>query len=379
VKVFSKVAVAVAAVAALLVLAAVLAAGSGEAKPKQTVRVAVVADTGSLNDKGFNTLAVQGLEKAEKELGIEGRVYPSGTAADRTPNLQAAAQAGYGLVIANGVLFTFGPLPTVAPANPNTKFLGIDVNFPDLEGKPANVRGVQFREQGGRLSRRQHRGARGEASREAVHFRSRRQQGDGDRPLLRRLQLLREASVVEGQGPQQLRGRPDLQRPDEVQDDGAQPDRARIADRLRRRRRLRPGRDGRLRSRRGVWAIGVDADQYFLGPFVLTSATKKVNVAVYNAIKEYAADPAGFKTGTTRTTPSRTVESVTAVSASKLPKPVAKAYTASTNALAEADRERQGQGSLRGIEPFASRKGRGAMPRPFFVCAAGVEATRPAH
>ena len=69
------------------------------------------------------------------------------TAADRTPNLQAAAQAGYGLVVANGVLFTYGPLNTVAPANPNTKFLGIDINLPEVEGQPKNIRGVQFREQ----------------------------------------------------------------------------------------------------------------------------------------------------------------------------------------------------------------------------------------
>ena len=43
--------------------------------------------------------------------------------------------------------FTFGPLNTVAPAFPDTKFLGIDVNLPDVEGQPKNIRGVQFREQ----------------------------------------------------------------------------------------------------------------------------------------------------------------------------------------------------------------------------------------
>jgi basic membrane protein A len=36
---------------------------------------------------------------------------------------------------------------------------------------------------------------------------------------------------------------------------------------------------------RGVWGIGVDADQSFLGPYVLTSATKKVDRAVFLAIK----------------------------------------------------------------------------------------------
>jgi len=34
-----------------------------------------------------------------------------------------------------------------------------------------------------------------------------------------------------------------------------------------------------------VWGIGVDADQSFLGPHILTSATKRVDTAVFLAIK----------------------------------------------------------------------------------------------
>jgi basic membrane protein A len=37
-----------------------------------------------------------------------------------------------------------------------------------------------------------------------------------------------------------------------------------------------------------VWGIGVDADQSFLGPHILTSATKKVDRAVYLAIQSVA-------------------------------------------------------------------------------------------
>ena len=43
-------------------------------------------------------------------------------------------------------------------------------------------------------------------------------------------------------------------------------------------------------KRRGVWGIGVDADQYFLGRHMLTSATKKVDVSVYDTIKDYSED-----------------------------------------------------------------------------------------
>jgi basic membrane protein A len=35
-----------------------------------------------------------------------------------------------------------------------------------------------------------------------------------------------------------------------------------------------------------VWGIGVDADQSFLGPFILTSAVKRVDQGVYLTIKD---------------------------------------------------------------------------------------------
>jgi basic membrane protein A and related proteins len=38
-----------------------------------------------------------------------------------------------------------------------------------------------------------------------------------------------------------------------------------------------------------VWGIGVDADQSFLGPHVLTSATKHVDQAVFLTIKDVIA------------------------------------------------------------------------------------------
>jgi basic membrane protein A len=38
-------------------------------------------------------------------------------------------------------------------------------------------------------------------------------------------------------------------------------------------------------QQKGVQGIGVDADQSYLGSFILTSAEKKVDVAVFNAIK----------------------------------------------------------------------------------------------
>ena len=333
-KVSRKLALAVAGVTVLGISAAFLATGSGQATPKQTVRVALVADTGSLNDKGFNTLALQGLEKAEKDLGIETRAYPTATAADRTANLQAAAQAGYGLVIANGVLFTFGPLNTVAPVNPKTKFLGIDVNFPDVEGKPANLRGVQFREQ--------------EAGCLAGNIAALEAKREGKR-VISALGANKVTAIVRFFAGYNFCAKRAWSRVKVLNNYAGDPTfndqtkcRTTALSQLARGSRIIfvvAGGCGLgamdAAKQKGAWAVGVDADQYFLGPFVLTSATKKVNVAVYNAIKEYAANPAGFKTGYNQNYTVKNGGVGYGRLSSKLPKPVAKAYTASTNALAK--------------------------------------------
>jgi basic membrane protein A len=39
-----------------------------------------------------------------------------------------------------------------------------------------------------------------------------------------------------------------------------------------------------------VWGIGVDADQSFLGQFILTSALKRVDAAVFDTIKSVVDD-----------------------------------------------------------------------------------------
>ena len=53
----------------------------------------------------------------------------------------------------------------------------------------------------------------------------------------------------------------------------------------------------------GVWAIGVDSDQSFLGPHVLTSVLKRYEAAfvdVFNRVKAEDSDPAGDTTLTMR-------------------------------------------------------------------------------
>jgi basic membrane protein A and related proteins len=111
-----------------------------------TLRVGLVADAGQLNDDGFNELAFNGLKRAEAELGIKGRVVEAQSAADYIPNMSTLARQGYDLVI--GVGFAQGDAIAAAALKfPDTKFAIVDVDQTSLKGKPANVEGLLFKEE----------------------------------------------------------------------------------------------------------------------------------------------------------------------------------------------------------------------------------------
>src|SRR3954469_4358168 len=148
-----------AVLAGLVVAAALLAGGCGsndsdaagttattDTTAASAIKVGLTTDVGELNDNGFNELAYNGLKRAERELGVKGRVVESKSAADYVPNMSALARQGYDLVI--GVGFAQGDaIAQTAKKFPNTKFPIVNVDQRDLKGKPANVQGLLFREQ----------------------------------------------------------------------------------------------------------------------------------------------------------------------------------------------------------------------------------------
>src|SRR4051812_46010854 len=117
---------------------------SAPAKGKP-IKVGLVTDIGGLNDRSFNHLAFVGLQRAEKELGVQTRVVESKSPADYIPNLSALAKQAYDLVI--GVGFTeIQAMQAVAKQFPKTHFAIVDVSNAD-EGNLKNVQGLLFKEQ----------------------------------------------------------------------------------------------------------------------------------------------------------------------------------------------------------------------------------------
>jgi basic membrane protein A len=123
--------------------------GGGGTTTGKTIKVGLVTDTGGLNDKSFNHLAYTGLLKAEHDLGVRGDVLQSVTQTDYVPNLTHFAAQGYDLVIAVGFDMQVA-LGQVSQTFPNTHFAIIDGSPTDANFNPvprANVLSLFFREQ----------------------------------------------------------------------------------------------------------------------------------------------------------------------------------------------------------------------------------------
>src|SRR5688500_1711241 len=141
-----------AALTAVLTLA--IGAGTGSARsdviqaPTATFKVTLVTDIGGLDDRSFNFLANQGLQRAKTNLKVQGSVFISKSDRDYIPNLTRAARNGSGLVVGVGFLMA-DSVARVAKRFPKTKFAIIDNSgvAKELKGAPTNVRGLLFKEQ----------------------------------------------------------------------------------------------------------------------------------------------------------------------------------------------------------------------------------------
>jgi len=111
--------------------------------------VALVTDIGGLNDQGFNQLSYKGYKQAEAQYGFKERVIQTQSQNDYVQNLTSAAQAA-DLVIAVGFLMDT-PLDQVAKQFPQKEFAIVDgcaipAGQNNCETLP-NVASLTFKEQ----------------------------------------------------------------------------------------------------------------------------------------------------------------------------------------------------------------------------------------
>ena len=112
-----------AALMAFTALAVVLA-GSVSAKPKAakaTFQAALVSDVGRFNDKSFNQSQLAGLNRAKKVLKIKVLPIQSNSTGEYVPNLTTAVRKGSNIVLAAGFLLA-SSVKDVAAQFPKTHF-----------------------------------------------------------------------------------------------------------------------------------------------------------------------------------------------------------------------------------------------------------------
>jgi len=267
--------------------------GGGGASQEETksIKAGVVTDIGGLNDRSFNFLANKGLEDAESKLATEGRVLISKSNGDYVPNLTTLAQQQFELVVPVGFLMA-DATNTVAGKFPNVNFAIVDYPAALLKDKPKNVEGLLFKEQ--------------EAGYLAGYLAALWAKDNGAKaistvggqkipPVDHYIAGYRAGAKAAFPGIKTLNGY--------SQDFVDQAKCKEIAlDQIAQGSKVVFQVAGQCglgaldaAKEKGVQGIGVDADQAYLGDHILTSALKKVDVAVYNAIKR--ATDGTFKGG----------------------------------------------------------------------------------
>jgi basic membrane protein A len=120
--------------------------GNSSGQSGEKIKAGLVTDIGGLNDRSFNFLANQGRLDAQKALGIDTRVLLSKSNGDYVPNLSTLAQQKYQSITAVGFLMA-DALNTVASKFPDSNFSIVDFSAAALKDKPKNVEGLLFAEQ----------------------------------------------------------------------------------------------------------------------------------------------------------------------------------------------------------------------------------------
>lgn len=305
-----------------------IATGISSAAPQAAFKMAIVTDIGSLQDRSFNQLANEGRLAIGKELKIQTRVYETKSEAERIPNMLAASRAGYNLIFGVGFL-NFNAVNTVAPKFKKLQYAGIDEDYALFSKKPANAAGVIFAEHEsgylvGYLAGLQIKKQGGKQIISAV--------GANNVPAIVRF----ISGYIQGA----KKANPKIKVIANYANDPTFSDQAKCKETAL--GQIQQGTQAIFQVAGGcglgalsaakeakIWGIGVDADQLYLGSFMMTSALKRVNKAVEDLTR--LAYSGNLKTGSNYTYNLRNG----GVGLGSVNPKISKAFVAKTNAIAK--------------------------------------------
>jgi basic membrane protein A and related proteins len=259
---------------------------SGTAARQATFKAALVSDVGRFNDKGFNQNQLVGLKLAARKLKIQYRAVESRSASDYLPNMASLARAGYNIVISAGFLLA-DATEDVADQFPNTKFAITDMSVAGFKRKHSNIEGLTYATQQnsyliGCLAAHVA-ASRGKKNISVVGgvkippvdaFLAGYKAGAAKCVNGTTVQIGYSQDFIDQAKCKQV-AENQLDAGSQVVFGVAGPCGLGALD---------------AAKERGRWAVGVDVDQSYLGPHILTSAVKRVDTGIFLAVK-------GAKTG----------------------------------------------------------------------------------
>ncbi len=136
-------------------LAALVGSSSSRASTKAsqaTFLAALISDIGRFNDRSFNQSQLEGLKRAQKQLGVKILPLQSNSTSDYIPNFNTAIRRKANITIAAGFLLA-DTVETVADKFPNSKFAITDycakgakkcITGSVLKKNHRNVMGIDF-------------------------------------------------------------------------------------------------------------------------------------------------------------------------------------------------------------------------------------------
>ncbi len=272
-----------------LAIAAGGGAGKASAGPQVTLKAAMVSDTGNINDRSFNHLSKLGLDMAKSKLKAQTHVFISNSAADYLPNFTAAGRQNYNAIVGTGFLLA-DALSTAATQFPNSKFAIVDFPWVALKDHPSNAVGLTFKsEQSGYL---------------VGYLAGLMVKKQGGKQVVSAVGGKKLPSVdnwIAGYFAGAKKANPKIKTYVDYSDQFSVQFSAKCKELAL--NQIAKGSQaifqvaggcglgaldaakGHHKGKRPVWGIGVDADQGFLGNYILTSGTKKVDVSTFRFYK----------------------------------------------------------------------------------------------
>jgi basic membrane protein A len=257
-------------------------------KPKKGAesgkKVGLVTDVGKVDDKTFNQFAYEGMTRAAKEFGLEVTYIETQQPTDYEKNIQTFAEEGYQMIVTVGFMLTDATLK-MAGQYPDVKFAGVDQFY--AEPLP-NTMGLLFSE---------------DQSAFVVGALAALMSKSGVIGCVAGMEIPPVIKFRKGYENGAKYINPKIKVLGVYIDSFTAPDRGKAAAEA----QIAEGADvifgcgGPTGSggivaamEKKVWGIGVDQDEYYTtmgggpAPYLLSSAMKRVDNAVYSAIKAFA-------------------------------------------------------------------------------------------